>query len=84
MKPIRIRGNRGKKDRTLLRNMRYGRTYVIAFAGITESIEFTLQKRQFITCLWSDGRVSQETLGWIREMARNPDLIHFMFERKLS
>lgn len=81
MKPLKLRHNEWKRDyNPLLRNMKYGRTYIIAFAGVTESIKFTLKKKKIIACTWIDGTVTYESFSFIRRLANDPMSIHFMGE----
>lgn len=80
MKPLKPRNNDWKgKDSTHLRNLRYGRTYYVAFQGITEGIEFTLKKKKVVPCTWIDGTVTYERVAWIRSIL-NSGFIHFSFE----
>lgn len=79
MKPIKLRNSRWKsKYNPLPRSLKYGKTYYLAFAGVTEGIEFTLKKKKRINCQWIDGTVTSESLKWIRELINNDKVIHFI------
>jgi hypothetical protein len=69
-----------RKYNPLLRNLKYGKTYYLAFAGVTESIEFTLKKKKKIRCEWIDKTVTYESMKWIRKVINDVNVIHFICE----
>jgi hypothetical protein len=83
LKPLKLRHNGWKEEYSPLpRSLKYGKTYYLAFAGITDSIEFTLKKKKKIRCVWINGTVTYESLKWIRKVVNEENIIHFIEERE--
>lgn len=85
MKQLKLRNNDWKEGyNPLPRSLKYGKTYYLAFAGVTDSIEFTLKKKKKIRCVWINGTVTYERLKWIRQIVNENFIIHFIEERDVN
>lgn len=83
MKPLMIRNNRHKEEYfSLPKHLKYGKTYYLALAGITDGFTFTLTKSKKVRCEWINGEVTYLYIKFIKRLLTEDfgSSVHFLAE----